>query len=138
MLRAPLLVCILIAGADGDIDQAEVKKAIETARKKAAATTSLMEYYRHVVEDFEDKLKVVLQDFPVETTQRSPLVVEELTRLNPVLNKLGKKFAADFYQSILEMAKKTAESSGGVLGIKAVGAQEARYVSLPMIKNPSL
>jgi hypothetical protein len=138
MLRAPLLTCILIAGADNDIDRKEIQEAIQLARKKAnKSKASLAEFYRLVGEDFEDKLKVVIQSFPVEATQRNPLIAEELTQLNAILPKLNKSFAVEFYTSLKDVAMKIASSSGGLLGLRSIGQEEARYVNLPMIKDPS-
>ena len=138
MLKAPILVCILIAGADGDIDRNEIREAIALAKKKQKnATDGLMELYREVSEDFEDKLKVLLQSYPVEVTQRNPLLVEELTQLNLILPKLKQSLAVSYYESICDLALKIAKSSGGWFGMKSIGEAEARYVKLPMIKNPA-
>ncbi|MFZ5970465.1 MAG: hypothetical protein ACOYXA_02640 [Bacteroidota bacterium] len=138
MLRAPLLTCILIAGADNNIDRKEIQEAIQVARRKAnKSKASLMEFYQLVGEDFEDKLKIVLQSFPVEATQRNPLIIEELTMLNEIFPKLSKTFATEFYGSLKDLALKIASSSGGLLGLNAIGHEEARYVNLPMIQNPA-
>jgi len=138
MLKAPLLVCILIAGADDDIDRKEIKKAIQMAQKNQGSGKSrLMEYYRIMAEDFEDKLKVLIQSYPPRAAQREPIIVDELTSLNNVFSKIDKELAFEFYQSLLEIAKKTAESSGGLLGLNSVGEEEARFVNLPMIKIPT-
>lgn len=67
MHKAPILVCILIAGADGRIDQNEIRKAIELATNRHVAGQSrLLDFYDEVGENFEDKLKIVLQSFPVK------------------------------------------------------------------------
>lgn len=138
MLRAPLLTCILIAGADNNIDRKEIQEAIQVARKKAnKSKASLMEFYQLVGEDFEDKLKIVLQSFPVEATQRNPLIIEELSMLNEIFPKLSKAFANEFYGSLKDLALKIASSSGGLLGLNSIGHEEARYVNLPMIQNPA-
>lgn len=138
MFKAPILTCILIAGADGNIDQTEIQEAINVANTKARRSRArLIEFYRMMSEDFEDKLKVLIQSFPNDAKQRNPLVVEELKQLNPILSKISRKFAVEFYNSMKEIAQKIAESSGGVLGIKSVGSEEAKFVGLPMIKDPS-
>jgi hypothetical protein len=36
------------------------------------------------------------------------------------------------------LAQEVASSSGGLLGIKSIGSEEARLVKLTMIKNPAL
>lgn len=138
MLRAPLLACILIAGADGTIDRKEMKEAVALSKKKSGKVKgALAEFYGMVTEDFEDKLKIVMQGFPSDVKARNHLVVEELTRINSILPKLEKGFAKEFHFSLRYIAEKIAESSGGLLGIKSIGEEEERYVGLPMIKAPA-
>ena len=138
MLKAPILACILVAGADGNIDRNEILGAIELAQKKKRAKANLLEFYRYVGEDFEDKLKILTQHYPVNALLRNPILVDELSHLNEILPKLDKPFALAFYRSIKEIAQKTAESSGGLLGLNKIGEEEAKYLGLPMIKDPSL
>jgi hypothetical protein len=138
VLRAPLLVCILIAGADNDIDRKEIRKAIDLANKKQKkADSHLIEFYKVVGEDFEDKLKILIQSYPYEATQRNPLITMDLQELNAVLLKVDRLIAVEFYQSLREISQKIAESSGGLLGLKSIGNEEAKYVNLPMITDPS-
>lgn len=138
MLAVPILVTILIAGADGQIDKSELNEAISIAKlKQKKARVDLIDYYREVGTDFEDKLKVMIQQFPVSAEERNPIIIEELTKLNAILPKLGNNFAADFYASIKDLAKKIAESSGGILGYMAVGYEESKLIELKMINNPS-
>ena len=138
MLRAPLIACILIAGADGHVDRKEIRKAIRHTQKSAArAKTSLVEYFQLVEVDFEDKLKILLQSLPVDVVDRNRLIVDELTTLNSILPKLKNTFATEFYTKMRDLAHQVASSSGGVLGINKVGDEEAQYVELPMLKNPA-
>lgn len=138
LMKAPFLCCILIAGADDRIDQREMRKAIDlVGNKKSRKDSVLTPYYHHVSEDFEDKLKIILQDYPVESTQRTPLLVHDLAQVNAILPKLDKTFAKQLYHSLREIAKETAESSGGVLGMRKVGPEEAKYIHLPMIHEPA-
>lgn len=138
MFKAPILACILIAGADNNIDKQEIKGALALAKKRSSGSRAkLMEFYRIVGEDFEDKLKITIQSYPFESTQRTPLIVEELTELNTVMKKVDKGFCIEFVKSLREIALGIAQSSGGILGMKSIGADEARFVSLPMIKDPA-
>ncbi len=138
MLAVPILVTILIAGADGQIDKSEVREAISLAKlKQKKARPDLIDYYREVGTDFEDKLKVMIQQFPGDAQERNPLIIEELSKLNSILPKLGDNFAIEFYASIKDLAKKIAESSGGILGYMAVGYEESKLIELKMINNPS-
>ena len=137
MLKAPILVCILIAGADGNIDRKEIKQAIAVAQKQKKGNASLAGYFNNLSQDFEDKIKVLIQSFPYESTQRAPLVMEELAQINALWTKLDPTFALDFYEMLLALAEKIATSSGGLWGMKTVGAEEAKYMKLPMLTNPS-
>lgn len=137
-MKAPFLVCILIAGADNDIDKREIKKAIDlTNKKQKKAKSALLDFYQEIGQDFEDKLKVVLQGFPRNKEERTRLLVQELSQLNTILPKIDKNLAIEFYNSVKEIASEVAHSSGGLLGLNAVGKEEAELLELPMIKNPS-
>lgn len=137
MLKAPVLLCILIAGADGTIDRKEIKEAINITVKKKDKTI-LDSYFKEVSQDFEDKLKILLQSYPYESTQRSPILIQELSQLNPILRKLDKLFSIAFYDMLKELAEKIAGSSGGFWGMMSVDSEEAKYIRLPMIEDPSL
>ena len=137
IFRSPMLVCILIAGADGTIERKEIQKAIYVAEKKTTKSkASLIEFYHIVNEDFEDKLKIVMQGLPATPAERNKLIVEELTKLNGIFRKIDKSFAKDFHWSLKFMAEKIATSSGGLLGIKNMAEEEEKFVDLPMIKAP--
>jgi tellurite resistance protein len=137
LLKAPILVCILIAGADGTIDRKELKEAVAIAHQHRKTHSILTHYFKEMAEDFEDKLKIIIQSYPYESTQRTPLIVEELSRLNQVWKRLDKDFAIAFYQMLLSLAEKVASSSGGLLGMKKVDAAEARFMRLPMVQPPA-
>ena len=137
MLKAPFLVCILIAGADNNIDKKEIKKAIQLAEmKKGKATSRIIEFYKMVAEDFEDKLMVVMQSLPASADKRNPIISDELSQLNAILPRLDKSFAPNYYLCLKNIAVRIAQSSGGVLGLNKVGDAEAVFVDLPMINNP--
>lgn len=138
MLKAPFLVCVLIAGADNDIDRKEIKKAIQLAQMKKEKTTSrVIEFYKTVAEDFEDKFMVVMQSLPGTAEKRNPIITEELAKLNSILPRVDKSFAPNYYLCLKNIAVRIAQSSGGFLGLKKVGDEEAAFVDLSMIKNPS-
>lgn len=139
MMKIPVLVSILIAGADNDIDRQEIRKAVSIAyNKQKYARQSLINYYKEVGQDFEDKIKVLIQQYPAKASERNPLINDELEKLNSILPKLDPGFAVDFYTSIRELARKVAEASGGVLGYMAVGYEENKLMNLKIIKDPAV
>lgn len=136
MMKAPLLVCILIAGADEQIDAQEVKGAIqlaESARKKEQVST----LFRMAAEDFEDKFKIILQGLPQEPAERNQTITEELKGLNATLPRLNPTFAKEYLRCLRFVAKRIAQSSGGVLGINSIGEEESALINLPMIIEPA-
>lgn len=137
MFGAPILVAILIAGADGKIDNAEMRKAISvSSMKKVKARKDLKAFYDEVSKDFEDKLKFGINKYPNDPALRQQQIVEELEKLNDILPKLNKKFSIKYFESIKDFAKKVAEASGGVLGYMSIGYEESKLIDLKMIKNP--
>ena len=137
MLKAPILVCILIAGADGDIDRKEIREAISIARGRDKVKSVLSTYFEIMAEDFEDKIKILIQSYPYESSQRNPLIIQELAQLNGVWKKLTKEFSMPYYEMLKNVAIKIASSSGGLWGMKKIGAEEEKYLKLPMIADPS-
>ena len=136
MLKAPVVLCILIAGADGTIDRREIKEAINVTVKKKDKTI-LDNYFKEVSQDFEDKLKILLQNYPYQSSQRNPILIQELSELNPILKKLDRSFSKPFYDMLKELAQKIAGSSGGLWGMMSVDSEEAKYIQLPMLDDPS-
>jgi hypothetical protein len=135
--KSPLLVCILIAGADGNIDRKEIRKAITVVQKKQNGSDSTSVLFKEVAQDFEDKLKVLEQGYPYEATQRTPLIAEELSALNHLWPSLPTPFAKAYYDVLLMLAQEVAASSGGLLGMNSIGSEEAKLVKLGMISNPA-
>ena len=74
MFKAPILVCILIAGADGTIDKSEINEAIAIARKQTQSKSLLALYFEELSEDFEDKIKILIQSYPFQVSEREPLI----------------------------------------------------------------
>ncbi|GIV35747.1 MAG: hypothetical protein KatS3mg032_0126 [Cyclobacteriaceae bacterium] len=135
---APLLVSILIAGADGSVDKKEIKKGLQAAeRKSRSASPPVAALFKEVSTDFEDKLKLLMHEYPHESVQRNPLIAENLSKLNVVLRKLDQSFSVEFYKSLLLLAESIAKASGGFFGLQKVSGEEKKYVSLPMLQNPA-
>lgn len=138
MLKAPILVCMLVAGADGKIDSRETNKAMEVARRKAKSNNVLWQYFSVASEDFEDKLRILLQNYPGSSERRNQILVEELSALNSVLPRVESSFRRQFYSLLRELAREVATSSGGLLGYHAIDKEEAKYIGLDMIRPPEL
>lgn len=138
MYRAPLLVAILIAGADDKIDNRELKEAVSLAKiKQNKARSMMVDFYHEIGETFEEDINEEIASLPAAAQKRNAYIVEELRRLNIIFPKLERKFAIEYYESMKEIAKTVAHASGGLFGYLSVGYEESRYVELNFIRNPA-
>ena len=138
LYNMPLYVTVLIAGADGKIDSAEIRKAVQLSELKTTiARAELKDYYTWASVDFEDRLAELLLTLPDDDSGRTELLVKELSMLNEILPKMDKRFTIEFISSARDFAKKIAKASGGVLGYMSIGYEESKLIDLDMIHDPS-
>ncbi|MEO9967012.1 MAG: hypothetical protein ABJF11_14535 [Reichenbachiella sp.] len=138
LLKAPVLVSILIAGADDKIDKSEIHQAVEIANsKQSRAREQLIDYYKEVGKDFQEKFVQLVNEMPDSSEGRAEIISKELRKLNFILPKIENKFAIKLHASLKDMAKKVAEASGGLLGYMSVSYEEAKLMELNMIDDPS-
>lgn len=133
--KAPLLVCILIAGADGKIDDREIGEAMAIARDRQWVDRALTSFYLEVSEDFEDKIKMLIQSYPFRREERNKSISAELSGLNFLWSKLDAQFSVPFYESLKFLANRIASSSGGFF--QKVSQEEKELLDLPMIAYPT-
>lgn len=140
MIKVPALIAVLIGGADDDFDEKERALAEKLTRYKAHThhdEQMLVPYFTAVHEHFETQLDNLMHHYPASASLRNPMIAKELESLNSILPKLNRDFAIAFYRSMRSMARRVAESSGGVLGFFAVGKEEHKWMELDMISDPS-
>lgn len=137
MYKAPVLIAILIAGADNKIDKKEIKEALNISKlKQTKSRRILIDYFAELGKEFEYNLIEEIASLPREARKRNPVIIEELEKLNLVLPKLDAKFAIQFYDSMKDIAKRIANASGGILGYLSVDYEESKLLELKMINNP--
>ena len=138
LLKAPVLVSVLIAGADSKIDKSELAQAVQVAdSKQARAREQLLAYYQEVGENFEGKLVHAIDELPSGVEERNEAITKELRKLNHILPKIDSNYAIKLHASLKDFAKKIAEASGGVLGYMSVSYEEAKLMDLPMLEDPA-
>lgn len=137
LIKAPVYVAILIAGADGNIDKSERKEAIEIAKsKQVRAREQLIDYYKEVGASFEKNFNSIMDVLPDNSEERTEIITIELRKLNFIFPKIDRNFSVKLYASLKELAKKIAEASGGVLGYLSVSYEESKLMELRMINDP--
>ena len=135
--KAPLLVSILVAGADGEVDPEEINKSVSLIHTKSFSETSEIRHlYRELDHDVETTLMKMLQELPADLTEREAVITEQLIALNSVVAKLEPQIASDFYKSLRSFALRVAQTSGGIFGMGQINYHEKEIVKLPMLQLP--
>jgi hypothetical protein len=135
LLEAVPLIGLLIAGADGNIEEEEVswaKKVIHIRSYKLKG--GLMAYYKEVDKIYSDRFTHFVETFPAEVKDRNAIITQKLTGINDVLAKIEPALGAKIYKSYLSFARHIAKATGGIMGFFAINQEEAKLVHLPMIK----
>ncbi len=136
LMKAPVYVAILIAGADGDIDKSERKEAISIANnRQSRSREQLNDYYKQV--DFDSDFERLIGELPAGTDDRTWAIIRELRKLNFILPKIDRAFAIKLHASLKDLAKKVAEASGGVLSYLTISYEESKLMELKMLEDPS-
>ena len=69
--KAPLLVTILVAGADGEVDSEEINKAANLIHTKAFFEASdIRHLYKEIDHDVEASLNTLLKELPTDAIER--------------------------------------------------------------------
>ena len=128
------LITLLIAGADGDVEKEELDWATKIAKIRSyALPEKLNDFYKDVGSDFSERLDHFTHVTSSAVTVRMGEISDRLEKLNPILAKLPQALGATLYNSYTTFAKHVAKSSGGFLGFFAVGPEEEKWISLPML-----
>ncbi|MBX7042995.1 MAG: hypothetical protein K1X85_08830 [Ignavibacteria bacterium] len=138
IIDAPILVTILIAGAEGKIDEREIDWGAYVIHFRVSdyESSSMMRVYKETDTVFSDSLTSYLENLPKDTDERSRELNARLAELNPILRKVDPKFAREFYDSLKTLAKQVAKSSGGIWGYGSISPQEQKYLDLDVIEQP--
>src|SRR5580765_7599446 len=124
MVMTPALVTLLIAGAEGNIDQKEIDWGTKIAHFRANEHNVLQNYYQEVDKNFNETLKELTEKMPQEVKERSDRINKELQKINNILPKMDPEFSREFYKSMLSFSKHVAQSSGGMWGFGSISPEE--------------
>jgi hypothetical protein len=127
-------IAVLIAGADGSIDEEEKAWADKlTEIRTYAGDKVLHDFYDEIHVNFPIKFNELIKNLPSNTAERQLVLSENLAQLNPILAKLDPRVAFHLYESYTSFAKSIAEATGGFLRFGAVSKAEKEWIGLPMI-----
>ncbi|MFZ1678492.1 MAG: hypothetical protein WBP41_10960 [Saprospiraceae bacterium] len=127
-------ITILIAGADGKIDEKEITWAEKIAHIRTfAGDERLKTFHEEVDKNLHSRIETLLGELPKEVAERSKVISEKLGQLNPILSSLDPYIGAYLYKGFLSFAERTAKSSGGFLSFFTVSPEEKKWIGLPML-----
>jgi len=128
------LITVLIAGADGEIDQEELDWAEKVTKIRSyKLPDKLKDFYKDVGTDYSGILKAIMENYPTDLNARQAKISGELAELSPILDKMNQEYAYELYQSYRSFAKHVAKASGGFLGFGKIGPKEDMWMELEMI-----
>lgn len=137
VLHAPLYVSLLIAGADGDINNHEKERILELIHTKTFSERyELREMYKEIDHDAASEMRRMIAELPESTEERNSLLSNKIAGLNSVFNKVDHGFAVQLYNSLRQFAAYVATADGGWWGIGSVTQAEKDLAKLPMLNNP--
>jgi len=107
-------ITVLIAGADGNIDEQELNWAEKlTHIRSYAKPEELNDFYGEVEENFSEKLTALIASLPSQQEKRELAATSKLSDLNNVFALLENETAYQLYKSFTSFAKHIAKASGG-------------------------
>lgn len=135
IIRIPVLVSALIAGADMDVDQRETELAQKVMHyRQFSSDPTLHTYYEAAAESFEESLNSLIASFGGNAEKMVEDLKVEIAKINPTLSKVDPEYAGQLVSSWRSLARRVAEATGGLLGFMSIDAAEKELISLPMIE----
>ena len=127
-------ITVLIAGADGKIDEQELSWAEKIAQIRTfAGDERLHDFHEAVNQELAGKIKEFVANLPSDPAQRNAIISERLSGLNPILASLHPSIGSYLYKGYKSFAERIAKASGGVLSFFSIGPEEKKWVGLPML-----
>lgn len=137
IIHSPLYVSLLIAGADGEIHDAEKQRTLELIHTKTFSEKyELKELYATLEHDAEADMRRLIAELPTDKMERINALTAKLEQLNHIMPKLEHRFQVHLYKSLRQFAHYISNADGGFWGIGSKTHLEKDLVKLPMINNP--
>ncbi len=140
---APIYLALYAALADGKISNKEEKWAAKlTEIKSKLEHNKIKEFYEIAMENFDEKLKRVVESLPEDTQEAKQFLREKLNEIYITINQIKDiDFVSDLKESLIIYAKRvasTTENWGETLALFAnpmLGAEDAEVAPSLLIVN---
>lgn len=134
MFDAIPLITILVAGADGDMDEVELAEAQRMADIRSYDNRGrLLAFYEMIDNNLVGRIQEIVKELPNPLVERQAAIAEKLGALNAIFAKMELPFGYLYYKSFYSFSKHIAEANGGFLRFMTIGPKEAEVVDLPML-----
>ncbi len=131
-----VLIAVLMAGADGKIEEEELSWAKRLSEIRGYSEPSLLNpFYEEVNMGFSKKLDAWIEKLPDDSNESLRILSSKIEQLNPILAKLDPRIGSELYNSYKSFASHIAKASGGFLRFFSVSGAEKKYVDLPMLNE---
>jgi hypothetical protein len=116
LVRFPVYLSLLAASKDYSLDRHEKNIAVKlTHIKTFACDPVLAEYYATVDQDFEAAVAEISEHLPREKQAREWAIKKELSKLDGILHKLDREYAATMYRSLRSYKEQISRAHRNVL-----------------------
>jgi hypothetical protein len=116
LLKFPAYISLLATSSDGKIDTEEKKEAIHFTHIKTFSCDPLLyHFYDEVEKVFEKNIEELDQQLPENSRERKLSIQQELSKLEPILEKLGSKYAEVMHKSMNSYIKHVSKAHNNVL-----------------------
>ena len=127
-------VTVLIAGADGKIDDKELEWAEKIVQIRTfSGDERFFPIHEAISQELPGKIRSTIAELPTDTKARQAALSTKLAALNPILAKLHPRTGAYLYKGYLNFAERVAKASGGFLSFFSIGPEEKKWIGLPML-----
>jgi hypothetical protein len=116
LLKFPAYISLLATNSDGKMDDVEKKEAIQFTHIKTFSCNALLyDFYKEAEKVFLTNIEELDNILPKEKTQRKEVIENELVKLEPILDKLGKDYASIMHTSMKSYTKHVSKAHNNVL-----------------------
>lgn len=134
LLDALPLITVLIAGADGKFEKEEMDWADKVTHIRSYKLKGeLKDFYAEVHTNLMEKVQYFMDSMPSGVNERTIIISERLSDLNPILAKLDPSIGSKLYSGFVSFAEHIAKASGGVMGFFSINHAESKLIGLPML-----